>query len=139
AEEVARLLRPCAASKVTTNLWGERWSKLVLNSIRNGLSAVSGFGGNERESNDVTRWIGIKLGSEAIRVGQALGFELEPIFGMPAETLASAGEENKDALEQITRFLREDSAMRSDEQKPSMAQDIAKGRRTETDDINGYV
>ena len=28
---------------------------------------------------------------------------------------------------------------RSDEQRPSMAQDMAKGRRTETDFINGYV
>jgi 2-dehydropantoate 2-reductase len=28
---------------------------------------------------------------------------------------------------------------RADDQRPSMAQDIAKGRRTETDFINGFV
>ena len=33
----------------------------------------------------------------------------------------------------------EHSKKRSDDQRPSMAQDIAKGRRTETDFINGYV
>ena len=34
----------CADSaKVTTNLWGERWSKLVTNAMANGLSACTGL------------------------------------------------------------------------------------------------
>ncbi|MGH8700575.1 MAG: ketopantoate reductase family protein, partial [Burkholderiales bacterium] len=41
-EEVAEMLRAVDSSKVTPNLWGERWSKLVINSMRNGLSAATG-------------------------------------------------------------------------------------------------
>ena len=139
AEEVAELLRSADSSKVTTNLWGERWSKLVVNSMRNGLSAASGLNGNQRDLAEGPRWLSIRLGSEAVRVGQALGYQLEKMLGMEAETLARAGEGNKDALAGITDILIEAAKKRSEEQRPSMAQDIAKGRRTETDFINGYV
>ncbi|MBI4195695.1 MAG: 2-dehydropantoate 2-reductase [Betaproteobacteria bacterium] len=139
AQMVAELLRAADSSKVTTNLWGERWSKLVVNSMRNGLSAGTGLNGNQRDLAEGTRWLSIRLGSEAVRVGQALGFQLERMLGMEVETLARAGEGNKDALAEITDILLEGARKRSDEQRPSMAQDIAKGRRTETDFINGFV
>ena len=45
--EVADLLRSADSAKVTTNLWGERWSKLVANCMQNGLSACTGLSGNE--------------------------------------------------------------------------------------------
>jgi 2-dehydropantoate 2-reductase len=139
AEEVAQLLRAADSAKVTSNLWGERWSKLVVNSMRNGLSAATGLSGNQRDSTEGPRWLSIRLGAEAVRVGQALGYQLERMLGMEAEVLARAGEGNKDALTEITDILLAQAKKRSDEQRPSMAQDMAKGRRTETDFINGYV
>ncbi len=41
-EELAEWLRGIDSSKVTTNLWGERWSKLVQNAMGNGVSAAKG-------------------------------------------------------------------------------------------------
>ncbi len=139
AEEVAQLLRSADSAKVTANLWGERWSKLVVNSMRNGLSAATGLSGNQRDGAEGPRWLSIRLGSEAVRVGQALGYQLERMLGMEPETLARAGEGSQDALTEIVDILTENAKKRSDEQRPSMAQDMAKGRRTETDFINGYV
>lgn len=139
AQEVVELLRAADSGKVTTNLWGERWSKLVINSMRNGLSAATGLSGNERDGREDTRWLSIRLGSEAVRVGQALGYQLERMLGMEPEVLARAGEGSQDALTEITNILAEGAKKRSDEQRPSMAQDMAKGRRTETDFINGFV
>ena len=139
AEEVAELLRSADSAKVTTNLWGERWSKLVVNSMRNGLSAATGLSGNQRDLAEGPRWLSIRLGSEAIRVGQALGFTLERMLGMEPETLARAGEGSRDALAEIVETLVSGAKKRSDEQRPSMAQDMFKRRRTETDFINGYV
>lgn len=138
-EEVAELLRSVDSAKVTSNLWGERWSKLVINSMRNGLSAATGLYGNQRDRAEGPRWLSIRLGGQAVRVGQALGFQLEKMLGMEAEMLARAGEGNRDALAEITDVLIEGAKKRSDDQRPSMAQDIAKGRRTETDFINGYI
>jgi 2-dehydropantoate 2-reductase len=139
AAEVAELLRSADSAKVTTNLWGERWSKLVVNSMRNGLSAASALNGNARDQAEGPRWLSIRLGSEAVRVGQAFGYQLEKMLGMDPETLARAGEGNRDALTEIVDILLEGARKRSDEQRPSMAQDISKGRRTETDFINGFV
>ncbi|MGE5524767.1 MAG: ketopantoate reductase family protein [Rhodospirillaceae bacterium] len=139
AQLVAELLASADSSKVTDNLWGERWSKLVINSMRNGLSAATGMTGNQRDGREDTRLLSIRLGSEAVRVGHALGYRLEKMLGMEADTLALAGEGHQDALQEITDILAEGAKKRSDEQRPSMAQDIAKGRRTETDFINGYV
>jgi len=139
AEEVARLLAHADSSKVTTNLWGERWSKLVVNSMRNGLSAASGLSGNQRDLAEGPRDLSIRLGAQAVRVGQALGYQLEKMLGMEPETLARAGEGSADAKAEIVATLLEHARKRSDEQRPSMAQDIFKGRRTETDYINGFV
>ena len=41
AEEICRLVAYADSAKVTGNLWGERWSKLVANAMGNGLSACS--------------------------------------------------------------------------------------------------
>ncbi len=138
-QEVAELLQSVDSAKVTSNLWGERWSKLVVNSMRNGLSAATGLYGNQRDTAEGPRWLSIRLGSQAVRVGQALGYSLERMLGMEPETLALAGEGHRDALAGITDILLEGVKKRADDQRPSMAQDIAKGRRTETDFINGYV
>ena len=138
-QEVAELLRSVDSAKATANLWGERWSKLVVNSMRNGLSAATGLYGNQRDTSEGPRWLSIRLGSQAVRVGQALGYSLERMLGMEPETLARAGEGHRDALAEITDILLEGVKKRADDQRPSMAQDIAKGRRTETDFINGYI
>ena len=56
-QEVAELLRSVDSAKATTNLWGERWSKLVVNSMRNGLSAATGLYGNQRDTSEGPRWL----------------------------------------------------------------------------------
>ena len=139
AEEVARLLRTCDSAKVTDNLWGDRWTKLVINAMGNGTAAVTGLGGKYRDSNEITRWLRIRLGAEAVRVGQAFGYKLEKIARMEPETLARAGEGDKAAIAEITATLLENAKVRSEESRSSMAQDVAKGRRTETEYINGYI
>jgi 2-dehydropantoate 2-reductase len=58
---------------------------------------------------------------------------------MNPEILARAGEKYPDALAEITDVLVEGAKQRSGDQRPSMAQDIVKGRRTETDFINGFI
>ncbi len=61
------------------------------------------------------------------------------MLGMEAEMLALAGEGNEIATQARVDILAEGAKKRSDDQRPSMAQDMFKGRRTETDFINGYV
>src|SRR5258705_11358943 len=47
AERLAKIMCDVAPTKVTTNLWGERWSKLSVNCMANGLAGLSGLGSAE--------------------------------------------------------------------------------------------
>ena len=135
------MLAAIDGADVTTNLWGQRWSKLCVNGMRNGVSAATGMGGNARDSHDAIRRICIRLGGESVRVGQALGFTLGKIGTLEPEKLALASEGNKGALKEIEALMLAgtNAAARSDLQRPSMAQDMAKGRRTEIEFMNGFI
>lgn len=138
AERIAALLALGDTCKVTGNLWGERWSKLTINAMRNGPCAFTGMTGRQRDTHDIARTLSIRLGSSAVRVGRALGLALEPVGGLDLELLARA-EEDAQALQALTRQIMAVATARSDAQRPSMGQDVLKGRRTETEDINGLV
>src|SRR6202171_4277567 len=140
-EELGELIRTVDTCKVTDNLWGERWSKLCVNGMHNGVSAASGLSGNDIRQNERIRRVIIKLGGEAVRIGQALGYRLEDIAGQDSEKLARASEGDKGALEEVEALMLalRNSQGRSEAQRPSMGQDMQKGRRTEIDFINGVL
>src|SRR5947209_4817401 len=96
-KEICRLVGFADSAMVTENLWGERWSKLVTNVMGNGLSACTGMIGKEIIQNDTIRQFSARLGSEAIRVGQALGYELEEIHHLDPEIIARTGEGDAEA------------------------------------------
>src|SRR5262249_15181539 len=98
APEVCRLVSHADSAKVTDNLWGERWSKLVANSMANGVSAATGLSGARIAQNDAIRHFQARLGSEAIRIGEARGYKLEEIDHLPPQTIARAGEGDLEAL-----------------------------------------
>jgi 2-dehydropantoate 2-reductase len=139
AEAVCRLVGYADSAKVTGNLWGERWSKLVANVMGNGLSACTGLPGSEILQSEPIRRFAERLGSEAIRVGQALGYELEEILHLPPETIARAGEGDEAAMRTCDEQRFKDGKRIAAEQRPSMGQDMQKGRRTEIEFLNGHV
>jgi 2-dehydropantoate 2-reductase len=139
AQEVVRLVGTADSAKVTDNLWGERWAKLVANAMQNGLSACTGLGGGDMLKNDAIRRFSTRLGSEAIRVGQAQGYQLEEILHLPPETIALAGEGDDAAMKACDEQRFKDAGRTSSEQRPSMGQDMQKGRRTEIEFLNGFI
>lgn len=139
AEEICRLVGYADSAKTTSNLWGERWSKLVANAMGNGLSACTGLTGGEIRQSEPIRRFAERLGSEAIRVGQALGYQLEEILHLPPETIAQAGEGSEAAMRACDEQRFKDGKKTASEQRPSMGQDMQKGRRTEIEFLNGFV
>ena len=139
AEEICRLVGYADSAKVTGNLWGERWSKRVANAISNGLSACTGLTGGEMLQSEPIRRFSTRLGSEAIRVVQAQGYQLEEVLHLPPETIARAGEGDETAMRACDAQRFEDAGRTSATQRPSMGQDMQKGRRTEIEFLNGLV
>ena len=140
-EELVAMFSAIDSAKATTNLWGERWSKLCQNGMHNGVSAATGLSTRDCVRNDALRRFCIKLGGEAVRVGQALGYQLVNLGKLVPERLALASEGNRDALVEIEELMlsRETSNPRGGTQRPSTAQDMRKGRRTEIRFMNGFI
>ena len=88
---------------------------------------------------DTSRRLSIRLAGEAIKVGQALGYEIEPIQRMPAETWVAASEGDPAALEEVEGVMLAGLKRMTEEGRPSTGQDMLKGRRTEIDFLNGLV
>ena len=139
AQEVCRLVSTADSAKATDNLWGERWTKLVQNTMANGVSACTGLSGSQCADNEAIRHFQARLGSEAIRIGEARGYRLEEIDHLPSETIARAGEGDAAALRVYDERRLSRVGRGSPDQRPSMGQDMAKGRRTEIDFLNGFV
>ena len=139
AEEVCRLVAYTDSAKATNNLWGERWSKLVANAMGNGLSACTGMTGGQMLESEPIRRFSTRLGSEAIRVGQAHGYQLEEILHLAPETIALAGEGDEAAMRACDEQRFKDGKRTSSAQRPSMGQDMQKGRRTEIEFLNGLI
>ena len=136
ARELARILSDVAPTKVTTNLWGERWSKLTVNCMANPLAGLSGLGSAEVRSEPVPRRIAIHIAAEVIQVGRAAGHEVEPIYGISAQRFVDAGAGH--GFEAVEADMAAGAKFLSGG-RPSLLQDVMKRRRTEIDYLNGFV
>jgi 2-dehydropantoate 2-reductase len=136
AKELAQLMNAVAGTKVTTNLFGERWSKLAINCMANPLSGLTGLGTLAVRTDPKIAAVGVHVGAEAIMVGRAVGFEVEPIYGIPTQRYVDAynGKGLAPLLEEIAEIAKKRGGG-----EPSLLQDVKKKRRTEIDYLNGYV
>ncbi|MBT7250292.1 MAG: 2-dehydropantoate 2-reductase [Rhodospirillaceae bacterium] len=139
AEKIAEMISCADSAKVTNNLWGERWSKLVVNCMRNPVSAASGLGGNANDTDPNIRRLAIRLAGEAVEVGLALGYELEETYKMDPMDLMNAMRGDADAMAKCGQTILDNTSTRNNDQRPSMGQDMIKGRRTEIDYLNGLI
>ena len=136
ARNLVSILNDVAPSRLTTNLFGERWSKLAVNCMANALAGLSGFGSAEIRTEPVPRRIAVQIAAEVIRVGRAAGHDIEPIFGIPAQRFVDAAEGR--GLDALEAEMAEDAGSLAGG-RPSLLQDVMRGRRTEIDELNGYV
>ena len=106
---------PC---RISENIEGELWTKLVWNCAGNALTALARSTYGQVARNELARDLLAAAASEAIAVARAAGVDLPPL------DLAAAGVKMAKDLGDATS---------------STAQDIARGKRTEIDALNGYV
>ena len=136
-EWLVELLGKVDTTKATDNLFGERWSKLVANSMVNPLAAITGLRDRAMSMNPEVRRTSMLLAIEAVKVGRAAGYSLVPIFGIPVEQWVAAGEGR--GVDQLDRELSSMAERATDQSRSSTPLDIELGRRTELDYFNGLV
>ena len=123
AKALAAALEPVGRTRVTDNVRGMIWSKLLINSTFTGLSAVSGlrYGGVGEQGPEAV----FALWAEGVAVGDAQGLALERIHDVEAHEFGA------DELAPMMRHMYN--------VRPSMLQDLDAGRDTEVDVVNGGV
>jgi 2-dehydropantoate 2-reductase len=105
--------------RISGNIAGELWTKLVMNCAYNAISAVTGSQYIYIKETPWTRNVMKELIAEVVAVGNAAGVVLPD-----ADDLIHAALKLGDAMANATS---------------STEQDLARGRRTEIDSLNGYV
>lgn len=134
-KELARIFELCGPTKITTNIWGQLWAKLLVNCMVNTMEGITGYKTDELYAEEKTRHVLKLIAAEVVQVAEALGHKMEPVLGIEVELW------KKSARSQLPEI---DQAMLEHGRKyqgshSSMLQDIMKGRRTEINELNGYV
>jgi 2-dehydropantoate 2-reductase len=139
ARVLAEWLGQVDIAQPTANLWGMRWSKLVANTMTSALDAASGLGLKRLFEDGRGRRVMCALADEALALGAALGYDVQEVFGLPAQAWADAARGDAAALARAGEIFDGQQAVLTYDAVAGTAQDIAKGRRTEVEFMNGYV
>jgi 2-dehydropantoate 2-reductase len=122
-------------ARVTENIRGQVWSKLLVNSTFSGLGAVSGLLYREVVDDPDGREAVLALWREGYDVGQAQNLELEEVLGVPAESLVVRDPGDRERADEALGVAMQQAGAT----KASMLQDLERGIKTEVDVINGAV
>lgn len=130
-ERLAAALGTAFEVRLTRNIRGQVWTKLLVNSTFSGLGAVSGLLYREVVASREGLKAALAMWREGYEVGRAQGLRLERFVGVPAEELAAGGQRGEAAVREVMRHV--------GATKASMLQDLERGLKTEVDVINGAV
>jgi 2-dehydropantoate 2-reductase len=124
--------------RLTENIRGQVWSKLLVNSSLSGLGAVSGLLYREVMEDPEGREVALALWREGYDVGMAQELTLEKVLGVEAGDLVLRGPEGPEDRARVERAV-EVAMGHAGATKASMLQDLERGLKTEVDVINGAV
>lgn len=133
---VASILRTMGTVVVERNFMGARWSKLLVNASFSGMATALGCTFGDVSTDRRARRLAQLIIKECIDTAHALGVEIEPIQGKDIVRLF----DYHNPFKQWISFILIPFAMKKHAKlKPSMLQDIEKGKPCEIDAINGVV
>ena len=132
---LAEALGTVADVRVTQNIRGQVWSKLLVNSAFSGLGAISGLLYREVVADPAGREAALAVWREGYDVGLAQGIALDEVLGVPAEALVVRDPEDRSRADEALEVAMGYAGAT----KASMLQDLQRGAKTEVDVINGGV
>jgi 2-dehydropantoate 2-reductase len=131
--EIQSIMSHIGQCDILDDVLAGKWMKLIVNAMCLGSFAVVGLKMAEAKELPGMREVVIKLGTEALEIGQKLGHKPEPIFGLKPEEIEGTNR----FVELMFDKLAADVGARS--LRNCTLQDHMKGRKSETDIINGLV
>ncbi len=132
-EEIRSILSNVGQTDLSENIYGAKWTKLIANSMTMGPHGLLGLRNGEAAELPGMAEISVTLGKEAMAVGTALGYGVEPIFGLSADDFAGSDDQ---VLITARKTL---MAHVGGQSRTAPIHDRLKGRKSEMDFINGLV
>ena len=135
--ELERLLKHSAKISISDNIEGAKWTKLVNSSMI--LAPFGALGLQSWQAVEIPEVVNLcaQLASETLRVGAAHGYKIEAIFGLSPEEFLGPEEKVIDKL--LYTILGHMGKKGSRTARGVVLQDLLKGRRTETNHLNGHI
>jgi len=132
-KEIQSIMSHVGRCDVTNNIYGAKWTKLIANSMTMGPHGLLGLRNGEAAVLPGMADIAVKLGRESLAVGTALGYRIEPIFGLRADEFAGSSDENLvTARDTLMRHV-------GGQSRTAPIHDHIKGRKSEMEFITGVV
>ena len=131
-QEIASIMSNVGRCEVTTNIYGAKWTKLIANVMTQAPFGLFGLRNFEAMALPGMYEISVKLGRESLAVGTALGYRIEPIFGLRADEFTGSSDDNL-----VTAMKTLMSHVGGGRTAP--IHDHIKGRRSEMEFIPGLV
>ncbi len=136
------ILNNVIETRITTNIWGAKYSKLLINACITTMGAVSGLTLGKMLSYPQFRAIFRRILYEGVEVAKRKGIKLEKISGVSIHKLAASQREveNKLCLSKYYKdFIIKIIGRKYRNLKSSSLQSLERGRKTEVDFINGII
>lgn len=135
-QEIARLMSLAGKVTITDNVEGAKWTKLVNSSMILAPCGALGLQSYQALESPEAREFLATAGAEALVVGRAAGYRIEPIFG---RTAAEFDRGDDEIVELLLYALRQDLGKASRSARGVVLQDFGKGRRSEVEYLSGVV
>lgn len=133
---VADVLRDVVPVKMSSNIMGHLYAKLVINSCITTLGAITGLYLGELLKSAGARVIFIGVIREAMAVAKAMGLAVEPVGGLDLNSFIRGRGFAADLKRHLIIRLIGRKYRRL---KSSSLQSLERGERTEVDCFNGYI
>ena len=132
-EEVKKIMENVANISLTQNIEGAKWTKLICNTMTMGPIGLTGLKNWDARKLPGMFEMSVALGRESMAVGKALGYELEPVFGLKAEDFSEANDEMLiNAMETLMAHVGKEGIT-------AAIHDHIKGRQSEMSLVSGLV
>jgi 2-dehydropantoate 2-reductase len=132
-EMVKEIMENVAHITLQENIESSKWTKLVCNTMTMGPIGLTGLKNWDARKLPGMFEMAVALGRESMAVGKALGYEMQPIFGMSAGELEGATDEVLiKAMETLMNHVGKEGVT-------APIHDHIKGRKSEMSLINGIV
>jgi 2-dehydropantoate 2-reductase len=139
--QLAELLAPAGLTDVTDDLPAVKWGKLAVNAMTNAPAGLTGWTTHRLWSDPAVAGLAVRAAGETVAVAEAAGVAPAPLFGRLDPTLFRTALHDRGAAREAAASLAVEAQGRTgpSESRPSLLQDVDRGRRTEVRYLNGHV